>query len=313
MKGKDEGQETIDSRWVITRKDKSDGQKQKVKGILVAKGFQEKEVPQSDSPTMLRESMKMFFTVAANEEFELRKIDIRAAFLQAKQLEREVFLKPPKDIKKEKIIWKLKKPLYGLNDASRRFWLRVKSIFKELGLRKLDGDEAVYYKLNEEGNLAGMVSTHVDDFDVAGRKKFVEMLTKEISKVLDVSTVESDCFRFTGIDVKKVKGGIEISMEDYAKSLEDIQIREAKADETLTRDELKIYRKFVGKLNWLAANTRPDLAIYALDLAKKQKKAVIKDLREVNRVLKKVREKESRVVFTKMGKKGFTRRMGGGG
>ena len=40
----------------------------------------------------------MFFTVAANEEFELRKIDIRVVFLQAKQLEKEVFLKPPKDI-----------------------------------------------------------------------------------------------------------------------------------------------------------------------------------------------------------------------
>ena len=117
-------------------------------------------------------------------------------------------MKPPKDIKKEGIIWKLNKLLYGLNDASRKFWLRVKNIFKELGLRKLDGDEVVYYKLNEEGDLEGMVSTHVDDFDLAGRKKFVEMITKEISRVLDVSTVESDCFRFTGIDVKKVRKGI---------------------------------------------------------------------------------------------------------
>ena len=56
--------------------------------------------------------MKMFFSVAPNEDFELRKIDIRAAFLQAKQLDREVFLKPPQDIKREGIIWKLKKPLY---------------------------------------------------------------------------------------------------------------------------------------------------------------------------------------------------------
>ena len=100
----DEGQETVGSRWVITRKEKADGQKQKVKGRLVAKGFQEKESPQSDSPTMLRESMKMFFLVAANENFELRKIDIRAAFLQAKHLDREVFLKPPKDIRREEII-----------------------------------------------------------------------------------------------------------------------------------------------------------------------------------------------------------------
>ena len=65
----DEGQETVDSRWVITRKEKADGQKQKIKGKLVAKGFQEKEAPQPNSPTMLRESMKMFFIVAANEDF----------------------------------------------------------------------------------------------------------------------------------------------------------------------------------------------------------------------------------------------------
>ena len=41
----DEGQETVYPRWVITRKGKTDGEKQKVKGRLVAKGFQKKEVP----------------------------------------------------------------------------------------------------------------------------------------------------------------------------------------------------------------------------------------------------------------------------
>ena len=175
---------------------------------MVAKGFQEKEAPQSDSPTMLRESMKMFFSVAANEDFKLRKIDIRAAFLQAKQLDREVFLQPPKDIKREGYVWKLKKPLCGLDDALRKFWLRVKKIFNEIGLRKLDGDEAVYYMINEKGELEGMVSTHVDDFDLAGKARFVDKVTEEIGKALDVSTVESDCFRFTGIDVKKVKDGL---------------------------------------------------------------------------------------------------------
>ena len=37
--------------------------------------------------------------------------------------------------------------------------------------------------------------------------------------------------------------------------------------------------------------------MYALDLAKKQKQAVLKDLRCVNRILQKVMEKESKVVF----------------
>ena len=66
---------------------------------------------------------------------------------------------------------------------------------------------------------------------------------------------------------------------------------------------MKVLRKYVGKLDWLTANTRPDIAIYALELAKKQKKATLKDLKEVIRVLKKVHEKQSKVVFKKIGDK----------
>ena len=60
----------------------------------------------------------------------------------------------------------------------------------------------------------------------------------------------------------------------------------------LTKDELKVLRKYIGKLNWLAANTRPDKAIYALDLAKKQRRATLKDLRDVNRVLRKFKKRK---------------------
>ena len=57
------------------------------------------------------------------------------------------------------------------------------------------------------------------------------------------------------------------------------------------------------KLNCLAANTRPDIAIYALEMTKKQKKATLKYLREVNKILKKVHEKESKVMFRRIGDK----------
>merc|ERR1712237_194532 len=271
----DTGQEAIGSRWVITKKEKEDGQKCDYKGRLVAKGFQEKSSPQADSPTMRRESLKLFFALAANQDFNLRSIDIRAAFLQAKNLEREIFLKPPPDVKKEGILWKLKKPLYGLNDASRKFWLKIKEVFKNFGLRKVDGDEALYYKQDDDGELIGLLSTHVDDFSLAGTEKFIETATEEIKKHLDVSKIEDGRFRFTGIDIEQIDGRIELSMEEYADSLEDILIREDKSSEPLDRDEMRTLRKYVGKLSWLASNARPDLAIYALNLAKKQKKATL--------------------------------------
>ena len=53
-----------------------------------------------------------------------------------------------------------------------------------------------------------MVSTCVDDFDLAGTKSFVERVTKKVSTELDVSKVEDDRFRYTGIDIKKVENGI---------------------------------------------------------------------------------------------------------
>ena len=50
-----------------------------------------------------------------------------------------------------------------------------------------------------------MVSPYVDDLDLAGVESFVNMITERVSAVLDVSKVEDDKFRYTGIDIKKVK------------------------------------------------------------------------------------------------------------
>merc|ERR1712243_245599 len=114
---KDEGQETIGSRWIITEKQKHDGQKTDYKARLVAKGFQELDQPQLDSPTAAKENFKLLMALSANFDFKIVSMDIRAAFLQAKTLDREVFVRPPDDKGKEGVIWKLLKPLYGLDEA----------------------------------------------------------------------------------------------------------------------------------------------------------------------------------------------------
>ena len=79
-------------------------------------------------------------------------------------------------------------------------------------------------------------------------------------------------------------------MQDYIDSLEEIkEIRKAERDELLTRDELKLYRKVTGKLSWLANSTRPDLSYTALEMSKNNKRAQIKYLREVSRIVNKAK------------------------
>ena len=71
-------------------------------------------------------------------------------------------MKPPPDITKEGIIWRLKKPFYGLDDASWKFWLQVKEVLEEIRLKVMEGDEAFYY-LHQDGELIGAVITDVYD------------------------------------------------------------------------------------------------------------------------------------------------------
>ena len=112
--------------------------------------------------------------------------------------------------------------------------------------------------------------THVDDFYIAGTPDFVKRVVDHIGRELTVSKIEEDCFRFTGLDIKKVDNGIEVSMEDYTNSLEDIkEIRKVEdRNEPLTKLEMKEYRKMTGKIAWLANSTRLDLSFTALRMSK---------------------------------------------
>ena len=66
----------------LTAKEKDDEQKQKTKAR-----FQETMKPQSDSPTVSKESFKILMAISANENFKLASVDIRAAFLQSRTLD----------------------------------------------------------------------------------------------------------------------------------------------------------------------------------------------------------------------------------
>ena len=145
--------------------------------------------PQSDSPTASKDSFKLLMPVAANNNFKLASVDIRAAFLQSKRQRRIC------KAARGHILWK---PVYGLDDTLRKFWLRVKEVFMEMDLKIMEGDKAFYF-LHEEGKLKGAILTHVDDFNIARYDNFVEMVLDNVERELTISKVEKDKFCFTGL------------------------------------------------------------------------------------------------------------------
>ena len=152
----DQGQDRIDGRWAVNKKEEHDGLKVAMKARYCLRGFKEEHKPRSDSPTVDRISTKLLYAIAGNEGWKLECIDVTSAFLQGSDLDREIFVKPPKEAQVEGYLWKMKKAAYGLYDASRRWWVKVMEELKELGGRTLVGDESTIY-FHKDGEFAGII------------------------------------------------------------------------------------------------------------------------------------------------------------
>ena len=167
------GQECVSVRWVNKVKI-LDGQRN-VKSRLVARGFEEcHENIKKESPTCAKESLRLSLAVIASKKWKLRSIDIKAAFLQGKKMEREVYLIPPVEAgEKDGYVWKLNTCIYGLTDASRTWYLSVKEFLNSIGVNECRYDPCIFRCYGALGNLCGILCTHVDDFLFAGTSWYV--------------------------------------------------------------------------------------------------------------------------------------------
>ena len=112
--------------------------------------------------------------------------------------------------------------------------------------------------------------TYVDDFEVTGTTDFIDEIIAIVEKELTISKVEEDKFRYTGLDVKMIADGKEVSMEEYSNSLHNItDIRKTEdRNYPLNKEEIKLYNKMTRKIPWLSNSTRPDLCYQVLQMYK---------------------------------------------
>ena len=197
----DEGQEAIDTRWNVLKKEGHDGIKTEIKAMLCLRGFKETEKPRSDSPTVDRISNKILYTIAGNESWAIESIDVTSAFLQGEELDRSLFVIPPKEANMPGLLWKMKKAAYGLYDASRRWWIKVILFLKEIGGKTLLGDESFIY-FHKDGKLLGLIALHVDDFQGSGTKDFFKEVMDKICIKFKISKRDVGNFKYTGVNAQ---------------------------------------------------------------------------------------------------------------
>ena len=297
-----EGQETIDGRWVVTKKEAHDGLKTSFKARWCLRGFKENNKPRSDSPTADRLSKKIFYAISANEGWSIEAMDVTSAFLQGQELDRELYVVPPKEANMGDCLWKMKKAVYGLYDASRRFYCEVVEFLLKCGCKTLVGDESFFY-LQKNGSLHGCVNVHVDDFQLAGTAFFKKEVSDKIANRFQISKREPETFKFTGVDIeRRADGEIILSQKTYTDAIDEITVNVEDDDaRPLSKSEFKAYRGVSGKLQWLAEMSRPDISFDCLEVSCHNKDAQIKDIKNLNKVVKKAKANESQIRFSKLG------------
>lgn len=296
-----DGQPFINVTWVLSEKCK-DGVNL-IKARLVAKGYEEvwKDGHRKDSPTCLRETLHLIILFAANFNWNIRCLDIQSAFLQGKAIERELFLKPPAEANSSGRLWRLNKTIYGLNDAGRQWYLKVKEVLESLGVKMSVYEESLFYWLHE-GSCEGIIGIHVDDFFFAGSNLFYSSVIKKLHEAFAISKEEELHFNFLGLQLHQLNDCITLDQKLYVQEMEPVPYESSQNKDTaLSGSTFQALRSLIGQLSWVATHSRPDIAFEVCQLSVNLKQATLCDVKRANKCLKTLKGDDVALTFPKLG------------
>ena len=148
---------------------------------------------------------------------------MKAAFLQGKTIDRDVFIKPPPETGCKGYIWKLRTCVYGLADASRIWHLRVKEELPNLEMRISTYDPALFFWHCNE-HLQGVLAVHVDDFLFGGTELFKHTVIDKIKEIFDIRLESESVFQYVGLRIEQHNNYITLDQIEYILKLSLITI-----------------------------------------------------------------------------------------
>jgi hypothetical protein len=281
------GRKAIQCKWVLRIKRDKDGRISRFKGRLVAKGFTQifgQDFTFTFAPVARWESIRAVLCIATINDFELRHIDVKNAYLNA-PLEEEIYLVAPEGSGAK--YWHLRKGLYGLRQAGRQWYLHLNDTYASLGFTRCQSDWSVYVR--KSPSALTISATSVDDLLIASDSKTEsDLVTSQIKEKFAI-TDSGDTQWLLGCRIRRWRDRklLMIDQEQYTTQiLCDFQMENCNSVKTpcpslrLTtsmsptsdkeREEAAQlpYRAIVGKCMYLSNCTRPDISFAVRELAK---------------------------------------------
>ncbi|GJU48848.1 putative RNA-directed DNA polymerase [Tanacetum coccineum] len=275
-----EGKRAIDSKWVYKTKYKSNGEVERYKARLIARGHKQREgVDYHETFALVAKlvTVRTLLMIATKKNWIIHQLYVNIVFLHG-DLDEEVYMKIPQGFSREgeTKVCRLRKSLYGLKQGSRNWYHKFTKFLLSLHFKQSKADHSLF--TYQVGGVYVAILIYVDDvIIVENNTKKIQQTKKELDKEFNIKNLGPLKY-FLGIEVAKSSDRLVLSQRKYTLDvLKDSGMlgcrlsafpfeQGTKLDkgEEEARVDATRYRRLVGRLLYLQA-TRPDIT-YAVNI-----------------------------------------------
>ena len=270
----------IGCKWIFKVKYGDQGQVNRFKGRLVAKGYSQKygkDFDETFSPVVRFDSIRTLLAFAVEKQMLIHQMDVVAAFLHG-DLEEDIYMEQPEGYVipgKEDMVCKLKKSLYGLKQSPRCWNRAFTDSMKSLNFTQSQAEPCMFIRRSADGTELSIIALYVDDLITVTTNE-AEMNEIKASLRQNFKMKDMGSLHFClGVNIKQCTDMIKLSQKQYIQKLlkryeltdanpvstpMDLNVRLVAADGHSKPTDKVRYQSMVGSLLYVAIATRPDIS-----------------------------------------------------
>ncbi|GAU51364.1 hypothetical protein TSUD_383580 [Trifolium subterraneum] len=224
------------------------------------------------SPVVKASTVRIILSIDVHLNWDIRQLDINNAFLNG-YLKETVFMRQPEgfsDPTKPHHICKLSKAIYGMKQAPRAWFDRLRTALLNWGFQNTKSDSSLFFLRGVDHTTFLLI--YVDDIIITGSNdKFLEAFIKQLNIVFSLKDL-GQLHYFLRIEVQRDASGLYMKQSKYIKDL----LRKFKMENvtacptpmvtgrqfTIEGEPMTdptLFKQAMGALQYLI-NTRPDIA-----------------------------------------------------
>ena len=285
----EEGEERIKARWCLQGHLDPDVTKKILAGAC-------------HSPTMSQLSRSLILQLLASKRWQMCLGDIKGAFLEAGPLKpqyRPLYARQPQGgipgLDPNDVI-EITGNVYGLNDSPFWWYEAFDAEARAVGFERSQFDGCVYF-FRQPGTkeLRGVLGAHVDDSITGGEGEAYEKAIARLKARFPYRKWRVGAGEFCGVYYSQDPRTYEITynQKEYSQHLRPISLSKARAaqkNSPATAREVSSLRGLNGAANWLANQTRPDLAVQVSMSQQAFPNPKVSDLLYANQLVQRARQ-----------------------